>query len=41
MLTLFLMGLMITFLGQLACHWLMQRLHRRSVVIFAMAALMV
>ncbi|CAK0781249.1 hypothetical protein CVIRNUC_005324 [Coccomyxa viridis] len=37
----FLVGLTFTIIGQAACYWLMRALQRRSVVIFAMALLMV
>lgn len=36
----FLVGFLVTLAGQAAAYWLMQRLQRRSVVIFCMAALM-
>lgn len=36
----FLMGLVVTLLGQTACWWLVRRLHRRSIIVFAMAGLM-
>ncbi len=36
----FLVGLTVTFLGQMAAHRLMTRLKRRSIVVFSMATLM-
>ena len=36
----FSVGFLVTLAGQAAAYWLMQRLQRRSVVIFCMAALM-
>ena len=38
---LFLVGLLATLAGQLMTHWLMRALRRQSVIIFAMACLMV
>ena len=36
----FVVGLAVTFLGQLAAQQLMDRLKRRSIVVFSMASLM-
>lgn len=36
----FVVGLTVTFLGQLAANQLMVRLKRRSIVVFSMASLM-
>ncbi|KAK9809348.1 hypothetical protein WJX73_008057 [Symbiochloris irregularis] len=36
----FVLGLVVTLAGQTACWWLVQRLGRRSIIIFAMAGLM-
>ncbi|KAK9829540.1 hypothetical protein WJX72_006389 [[Myrmecia] bisecta] len=36
----FVIGFVVTLAGQFVCHWLMQKLGRRSIIIFAMTALM-
>ena len=34
------LGLVVTLAGQGACYWLMDRLQRRSIIIFSMAGLL-
>ena len=36
----FLLGLVVTLVGQTVCWWLVQRLGRRSIIVFAMAGLL-